>query len=313
MSGRNTSRAIEKYNRISPYEGLSYSKPPSSLSKILSFFSELKSDIFKRNFTVFEHHEGIGLHTTRPDLLHEIPNSLASKATMLSLHSNSGNVTVDMKSLESFKNLRDLTFGAFVIPDDVTSLVSIERLRRLVIDVKVKEKIPFSMMRYLEELAVHGGSNLDEISSISSKLKALSVDNLVNFETISTLHSLEYLQILGESGSQDLAAISSLKNLRVLLINNFRSLRSTAGFADNAQLSHLMFQNCKNLESLEGLNTLKKLEYFELRRCPNVHRIDILKHNDALIELYIFNCALIKREDILTIVNSTGIKRFYYL
>lgn len=302
----------EEYLRIDPYEGLHYSRSPSLISKFTSFFSGVTADVGKRNFREVEYHNGLALHVSNPKAIDDIPNSIAAKTKMLSVHSNVGNFEFDMRNFGRFTQLQDITLGAFVFPENIASLSAIGEIRRLVIDVKVKEKVPFSLMKSIEELAVDGRSDLSEIESIAGTLKTLTVYNLRQVEILSTLKLLEYIKIVGSSSDENLNFLNGLDQLKVLILKNANSLKSVTGIESCSKLSHLTFENCKNLDDLGGLKGLELLNYLELRKCFKLDKINALKNAPSLNQLYVFDCPKIPRDAVIHFANQENLDRYFY-
>jgi len=305
-------KGTEIYKRINPYEGFSYSRPSNAVSKVLSLASELKSDVFKRNYRRFEHHDGVGLHFSTPEAILEVADSLAQKTKMITIHSSYGATSFDVSDLKSFSNLRDVRFGHLVTPVNISSLPSISKLKSLVVEMKVKEIIPFSDMKSLEELWINGQSNLQDIRALSKTLNSLTVYNLKNSDEIIRLKKLKYLKIVGAQAEKNLEFLSSFEDIEVLILNNLINLKSTKGINNSANITHCVIENCKSLELLEGVKKLTSLCFFELRKCLNITNIESLKDNNSLTDLYIFNCPFITKEALLKIVGKQNIDRYFY-
>lgn len=305
-------KGTEIYKRINPYEGFSYSRPSSAVSKVLSLASELKSDVFKRNYRRFEHHDGVGLHFSTPEAILEVSDSLAKKTKMITIHSSHGATSFDVNNLKSFSNLRDVRFGHLVTPVNISSLPYMGKLKSLVMEMKVKETIPFSDMKALEELWINGQSNLKDIKALSKTLNSLTVYNLKNSDEIINLKKLKYLKIVGAQKEKNLEFLSNFQYLEVLILNNLLNLISTKGINNSPKVTHLVIEKCKSLELFEGINKLTKLCFIELRKCLNISNLESFNYSKSLTDLYIFNCPLIAKEDLLKVVGSQNIERYFH-
>lgn len=313
MSSANTTKAREVYSGIDPYEGLSYSRRPSSVSVAMSLFSEFALDALKRSYRVFEHHEGFGLHVSEPEAVPKIPDFLAARAKMISIHSKYGAVTFDAHDLERFHSLLDIRFGNLVSLKNIASLPRIESIKRLAVETIVKERMPFASMESLEELCLNGGSDLSEIESLSRSLKSVTVDNLKSSKDIAGLQSLRYLKIVGANSEKDLGAVSDLGKLKVLILNGVGELQATEGIENAAQITHLVVENCNKLESIVGLDQLPNLCFLEMRKCRKLKNIEFLKQATSLTDLYVFSCPLVPKQALMSVVDELAVKRYFYM
>ena len=120
------------------------------------------------------------------------------------------------------------------------------------------------------------------------------------------------MKVVGARSEKKLDFLSSFKDLEVLILNNLTNLKSTKGINNSAKITHCVIEKCKSLELLEGINKLTNLCFFELRKCLNITDIGSLKYPKSLTDLYIFNCPLITKEDVLKIVGNQNIERYFY-
>jgi len=171
------------------------------------------------------------------------------------------------KNLDFLDDLKDfleeisiLNFGM-----DISNLIVLEKVKKIVIDEKPNCEIDLSNFSYLEKFA----------SEYSNKYKNLS--------TCKNLKSLYFDKYESKSGTlEELPYLPNLEKLDLRISNKISSLKGIEKFQN---LKEIHLYSLKNLLSIDGIQHLPKLESLEMAKSKFIDDFQIISKCKSLKRL----------------------------
>lgn len=217
------------------------------------------------------------------------------------------NNSIDISALSNLKYLTFLTLDSFGFTIDLSPIVSIKSLEKLLIFSIVNDISPISSLTNLTKLSINFNAlDLSPIASLT-KLESLllsSYDDTMDLTSLIGLKKLVDLSLWTYRKDVDITPIASLTALESIFIKGISSKNITP-IASLSNLKILNLYYCEDLKDISAVSSLKNLEEFQIAGC-NVTNFTPLSNLKNIKSLKIFDS---KIDDIAPILSLKQLKK----
>lgn len=151
--------------------------------------------------------------------------------------------------------------------ESIDWISSLENLKKLSIDGKVKGKVDFNQLPKLEEVSVHWCNSVSGLLSSKIQLKSLHIESykksLIDFNP-SVCNKIKELVLVGGS-LKNLRGIENFQALEFLDIADIRNLLDISDIVKCVKLEKVYIESCNKIVEITPLGKVTKLEKLILR------------------------------------------------
>lgn len=154
-----------------------------------------------------------------------------------------------------------------------------------------------------------GYNNLEGIEYCNNlKYLIMTYIKIKDISPLSTLTSLEYIDMRGNNFIYDITPLANLKNLKYLNLYECTSLEDIEPLSNLTMLKHLDLYGCTSLKDIKPLSNLTNLEYLDVDCTDNMKGYSTLSNLVNLETLKIYKMNVSENGDISFISDMTKLK-----